>query len=167
MAERIISHAEINLAWSVFQGRLPYHLIKIKDDLGLEGRAWTEPGILGNFIVHMGPIAYDNCASSGSWIPGTNLKRIRVVFIHELTHVWQGFHGLNYVVSSLVNQCCAAFTGGSAYKYTVGSAWSQYNAEQQAQIVDDWFNPSIGNMSVGNSRFRYIRDNIRKGLIAP
>jgi hypothetical protein len=167
MAERIISHAEINLASTVFQGRLPYHLIRIKDDLGLEGRPWTEPGVFGNYILHMGPTAYNNCASTGSWIPGTNLKRINVVFIHELTHVWQGFHGLNYVLSSLVNQCCGAFTGVNPYTYTVGKNWSQYNAEQQGKIVEDWFNPAVGNMTTSSSRFRYIRDNIRKGLIAP
>lgn len=167
MAERRITNAEINLGVSVFQGRLPYHMINIKDDLGLQGRPWTEPGIFGNYIIHMGPRAYENCATSNRWIPFTSSRPINVIFVHELVHVWQGFHGVNYVWSSLCDQCTAAMSGTNPYNYTLGKNWSQYNVEQQGRVIEDWFDPAGGNKSTGDSRFRYVRDNIRKGLIAP
>jgi len=165
MAERIISAAEINLAFTVFQASLPYHLIHIKDDLGLSGRAWTEPGILGNYILHMGPVGFASCTSTAPIVPGG--APTRNVFIHELTHAWQGAHGMNYVLNSLFNQCAGSFTGTNPYAYTTGQWWSTYNCEQQGSIVEDWFDPNKGNRSVTSSRFRYIRDNIRPGLIAP
>ena len=165
MAERIISAAEINLAFTVFQASLPYHLIYIKDDLGLNNRAWAEPGILGNYILHMGPVGFGTCTSFTAIAP--NRAPTRNVFIHELTHVWQGAHGLNYVLDSLTNQCTGAFTGTDPYTYTTGQWWSAYNCEQQGKIVEDWFDPAIGNRRVTSSRFRYIRDNIRPGLVAP
>jgi hypothetical protein len=165
MAERNIRTSEIALATSVFLGWLPYYAIRIKDDLGLGGRAWTEPGILGNYILHMGPEGFRDCTSTTPIIPFANSTR--VVFIHELTHVWQGFRHVNYVWGSLYSQCTAGLTGGNAYSYTPGNWWSTYNVEQQGNIVQDWFDPTIGNMRTTNSRYRYVRDNIRKGLIAP
>jgi hypothetical protein len=165
MAERRITTAEINLAFTVFQGRLPYHMIFIKDDLGLSGRAWAEPGPLGHFYLHMGPQGFDTCTTTTAIVPAG--APTRNVFIHELTHVWQGFHGVNYVFDSLVNQCAGSFTGVNPYGYTTGQWWSTYNCEQQGSIVEDWFDPNKGNRSTASSRFRYIRDNIRRGLIAP
>jgi hypothetical protein len=156
--ERGLRSAEITLARSVFKDRLPYSWIRIKDDLGMSDRAWTEPGIIGHFILHMGPKGFTDCTTSEA------IKKegqpTRKVFIHELTHAWQGFNGMNYVLDSLWNQCCAAFTGANPYTYTPGSAWSSYNCEQQGSIVADWF--ALG-MSTSSSRFQYIRDNIRKG----
>lgn len=158
--ERGLTSSEKTLAKSVFQDRLPYSWIRIKDDLGWENRAWTEPGIIGHFILHMGPTGYSSCTSTNPII--TNGAAVRQVFIHELTHAWQGFNGMNYVFDSLWNQCGAALTGGSAYTYTPGSPWSSYNCEQQGNLVEDWFRFGMSTASV---RFPYIRDHIRKGRI--
>ena len=129
---------------------------------------WDHPfAAFGNFIIHMGPEGYKDCASNNPFIPLTNLQRIKCIFIHELTHVWQGFHHVNYVWNSLSHQCTVALTGVDPYTYTSGKNWSEYNVEQQGKIIKDWFDPGVGNRSPNNSRFRYIRDNIRLGLIAP
>ena len=94
-------------------------------------------------------------------------KRINVIFIHELTHVWQGFHGVNFVAPPCSTNVAPHLPASPLIYTSVGKNWSQYNVEQQGKIVEDWFNPTKGNMSAGNNRFRYIRDNIRRGLIAP
>ena len=160
--ERSLTSGEITLAQTVFQSTGPYNMVRIKDDFGLFDRAWCEPGIFGHFILHMGPVGFDGCTQLTAIKTGG--APVRSVFIHELVHAWQGHHGLNYVWSSLQSQCTAMFTGTTAYGYTVGSNWSSYNCEQQGNIVQDWFD--LGRRTT-NSRFRYIRDNIRQGLIAP
>ena len=49
-----------------------------------------------------------------------------------------------------------------AYRYTLGKRWGQYNVEQQASIVEDWFRKG---RKTTDPRYRYIRDNIRKGKV--
>lgn len=81
---------------------------------------------------------------------------IRETFIHELTHVWQGFNfGPWYMLNSLF---CQAFMLGFAYDYQPGRDWDDYNAEQQACIVEDWFQ---NGMSVADPRFPYVQNKIR------
>jgi hypothetical protein len=140
--------------------RVPVRVMKTLPTF--QGRPWTEPGIFGNFIIHMGPEGYKDCASNNPFIPFTNLPRIKCIFIHELTHVWQGFHHVNYVWNSLSHQCTAALNGVDPYAYTIGKNWSEYNVEQQGKIVEDWFDPSVANQSPNSSRFRYIRDTFGK-----
>ena len=156
--ERGLTSGERTLARTVFQDRLPYSYIRIKDDFGWEDRAWCEPGVLGHFILHMGPVGYGSCTSTQPIRPEKEITRN--VFIHELVHAWQGFNGMNYVLGSLWSQCTATFSGTSAYQYTTGNPWSSYNVEQQGNIVRDWFRRG---RQTTDPRFEYIRDNIRAG----
>jgi hypothetical protein len=90
----------------------------------------------------------------------------RRLLIHELTHVWQGQHGvpLGYVLNSAFHQTLTGITNGGdvapAYSYSTGLKWSQYNCEQQASIVEDWF--ASGSQS-SNARYIYITSNVRPG----
>ncbi|MBC7910899.1 MAG: hypothetical protein H7Y30_10395, partial [Pyrinomonadaceae bacterium] len=98
-----------------------------------------------------------------------------VTLIHELTHVWQGHHGWNtmaYMAQSVMAQGQAMWRTGNrnnAYPYDQSSYrnWNEYNVEQQASIVEDWFNPNVkkggGNQSVSDPRYPYITENIRAG----
>jgi hypothetical protein len=158
--ERKLRTAEITLARNVFRDRLPYSWIRIKDDFGLSDRAWCEPGIFGHFILHMGPVGFGDCTTFDRI--KTEGQVTRNVYIHELTHAWQGFNGQNYVLDSLWNQCGGAFTGTDPYAYTAGNEWLSYNCEQQGNIAEDWFRFGMSTSSV---RFRYIRDNIRQGRV--
>jgi hypothetical protein len=158
--ERSLTTAEKTLAKTVFNDRLPYSWIRIKNDFGRDDRAWCEPGIIGHFILHMGPVGYDSCTTSQAIKP--NGQATRRVFIHELVHAWQGFNGVNYVLDSLWKQCGELFTGTSPYTYTLGHPWFVYNCEQQGNIVSDWFGRG---MSTSDARFPYVRDRIRKGRV--
>ena len=65
--------------------------------------------------------------------------------IHELTHVWQyQTRGASYISNSFLNQACALVSAGDrggAYAYILeeGKDLIGYGAEQQAQIVEDYF----------------------------
>lgn len=148
--ERLLSETEVSLAKKVFAESLPYGAIYLSDALGLQERAYTipHPVKLGSYLIHIGPDGFVDATTAAN----------EDTLIHELTHVWQGVHRshpLAYVFDSLHNQ---ARLGTAAYTYVPGSAWNSYSAEQQAMIVEDWY--ELG-MNEADPRFPYIRDNIR------
>ena len=49
--------------------------------------------------------------------------------------------------------------GNKAYDYEVGNLWSFYNVEQQAHLVEDWY--QLESRSPAGSRYPYVRDYIR------
>lgn len=155
---------EIALAKSVFQNTLNYSTVRITNTLGLGERPWTtnSPPL---YLLNVGP-DYPNMTADD------DRKRL---LIHELTHVWQAQHLVPITLNSAVHQTLSAINNGgdvsAAYAYTVGKSWGQYNIEQQASIVAHWFTPTNicfesgpcgGGMKTTDSRYRYIRDNIRQ-----
>ena len=87
----------------------------------------------------------------------------RKTLIHELTHVWQSRNSAwpaAYIFKSIG---CQISRGADAYNYKPGLAWGDYNVEEQASIVEDWF--ARGQQLTG-SLYPYIRDNILKGISA-
>ena len=97
------------------------------------------------------------------------------LLIHELAHVWQGQHLVPFMINSGVHQALSVINNGGdvtkAYHYKVGKPWNKYNVEQQASIVTHWYTaedvcfksgPCGGGMKTSDSRYRYIRDHIRK-----
>jgi hypothetical protein len=83
---------------------------------------------------------------------------LRKLSIHELTHVWQSAHSAwapSFIFNSLWPQ---AIKGSGAYKYTANGVWEDYNVEQQASIVEDWF---VRGQTLSDPNYPYIRDNIR------
>ena len=160
-AERLLTAGEKDLARKVFEETLPYGAIYLSNGLGLGKRAYTIPHPLhiGSFVIHIGPdIFKDATDSSNDMFNQTGDS----VFIHELTHVWQGVnrsHVFDYILDSLYNQ---VHSGSHAYDLNsddVGKkTWNKFNAEQQAMIVQNWY---ASGMSQSDSAFTYIKDNIR------
>jgi hypothetical protein len=67
------------------------------------------------------------------------------------------------MVNSMIAQGHAILTQGDrnrAYDYKPGAPWGDYNVEQQALLVQDWFRNGMGQ---DDERFHYIADHIRKG----
>ena len=76
-----------------------------------------------------------------------------------------------FLADALATRLCEA-TGSNPYVYgPAGPPYSDFNIEQQAQIVEDWF---AGNdpvtkqqnrpqMDESSPYFRYIEDNVRRG----
>lgn len=170
MAERRkLSADEQAIAWPVFKDSLPYDHIMIADNLGAGDAQFTfrEPG---KYVLHMGRIAFDEEYDDFH----------KEVLIHELTHVWQGHHGLiswAYMVQSMTCQARAIghalFTRGTplkysrnaAYEYKPGKLFQDYNVEQQANIVEDWYTLQRAGDAKADDLWIYIRANIQPGKI--
>lgn len=188
---------EAALADRVFKGSVQLHRIRIVSVYGVGARPFTIPGsmigtlgwrvpvigpllawtsilsgISNQYLVFMGDDGYRDTINYqlGKVADGTAKTFPGQTLIHELTHVWQGHRHLfawDYVFSSLWNQCRCGVSGTSAYKYTPGKQWSEYNPEQQASIVEDWFVFTQGamNLTLGTELLPYIETNIRPGSL--
>jgi hypothetical protein len=69
------------------------------------------------------------------------------------------------MVKSMLSQGHAILTTGdrnNAYTYKPGQPWDDYNVEQQASIVSDWFADGMRTEDQ-DDRFTYIVNNIRAG----
>jgi hypothetical protein len=160
-AERLLTDAEKNLARKVFEETLPYGAIYLSNGRGLGQRAYTIPHPLhiGSYVIHIGPDIFKDATDSSNLMFNQTGDS---VFIHELTHVWQGVnrrHALDYVFDSVYHQ---VREGSHAYDLNqdeVGKkSWGEFNAEQQAMIVENWY---VAGMSESDDAFTYIKDNIR------
>ncbi len=168
LRSRPLNREEEELARRVFRDKLPYNQISIANfylprNEGIpvtvaSGTAVIPIKSLTDYTIYFGPEVFDD---------GAHL-RCTHTFIHELTHVWQGYYARfswQYMVNSIFNQGLAVIRHGDrnrAYRYDPENLlpWESYNVEQQANIVEDWF---IGGMLESDSRYVYIVDNIRAG----
>lgn len=154
MASRGLSQLEISVAYHrVFHDTIPYDKIMLSSKLGVGGLPYTVPDVtsIGRYIISIGTDKY--------W-KARKPEQYWATLIHELTHVWQGYNSFfawNYTFNSLWWQ---AHKGQGAYRYSKAQwfDWDDYNVEQQAQIVEDWF---AAGYKTSDPRWRYIRDNIR------
>lgn len=160
-AERLLSDPEKDLARKVFEETLPYGSIYLSNGLGRQRRAYTipHPLHLGSYVIHIGPAAFPDATNSAVSMLG---QTVDAVFIHELTHVWQGVnrrHAFDYVFDSVYNQVRFGSEAYDLNQEDVGTKkWKEFNAEQQAMIVENWY---VGGMVESDPAFTYIRDNIR------
>ena len=167
MASRPLRNSEIEFARQVFEDQLPYGKVHIASYFlpGNHGVPVTLASVssvipvirMRHYTIYFGPEVF----REGADRPG-----VRDTFIHELTHVWQGYHsslGWEYMVNSLIAQGHAVLAQGDrnkAYDYKPGAAWDDYNVEQQALIVQDWYR---NGMKEDDDRYAYIANHIRAG----
>ncbi len=152
----------------VFSGTLPPRdRIVLTDSIGAGGRAFTLPRFDGKITVNMGPDAFDDPRTFGI---ASGRRKHGEVFVHELCHVWQIAHtpmDLALLADALSNKICEITKGPEApYMYgDAGPAYRDFNLEQQAQIISDWFAGRRGGSAKdpGNPYFRYVQQNIRLG----
>lgn len=81
-------------------------------------------------------------------------------FIHEMGHVWQYQNGvLNPIWSALKIQISHSFNYGAAYAYRLdaGKTLINYNMEQQASILEDYFRVVL--RDIGFRDDRILNDN--------
>jgi hypothetical protein len=163
---RFLREAEQAVVAKVFHDSLPpWQKILITDALGPApwfDTPYTERAQGGLiFTINVGPLIYHDL------IRGISIDAFGVdtnILIHEMTHVWQFYHGYHEALNSLCANNSKRLGFGDAYHYTVGQAWKSYSLEQQAQLVEDWYNADIGNMELTDDRFVYIDKIIRAGL---
>jgi len=154
---RRMNEQEKALASTVFRDTVPFQRVYICDGAGKDGRPFTLSYdsdywiISGNDIVDLADLSAH--------------QPDRETLIHELVHVWQGEHSLwnkSYIFNSLWNQA-----RGDAYGYrlediTAHKPWKDFNVEQQAKIVEDWF---AHGQSLDDPRYRYVVEEIRDEIL--
>jgi hypothetical protein len=172
---RTISGLEYHIVSGVFGATLPHpSRILVTNAAGLDGRPFTIPTSLVSRLFGTNPALLLPTAIAGYLSSVVNVAYLmnvgnsystlaskdQTMLVHETAHVWQGKNSLfatTYVFSSLLNQC---LHGVRAYVYTPGQPWKSYNAEQQAQIIEDWFfkgQPKTGPL------YPYIVNHVQKG----
>ncbi|HEV7780269.1 MAG TPA: tectonin domain-containing protein [Chitinophagaceae bacterium] len=129
-SERDINTAEYQFALSIFEREFPpKDMITITNGTGFGGRPYVRPSINGGVQMNIGNIAGNPLATPAS----------RELFAHELTHAWQIEHYglLWYGKQAVRNQVI----DGEPYDYKCDPAKTlgDYNAEQQGEIVKDYY----------------------------
>lgn len=152
---RPLTEEEIAIAHDVYIYTLPYEKIFISDALGFQKREYTTPGLKKNsgWILHLGPTAYNAIVTLDQ----------KETFIHELMHVWQSVHSkhkLGYAIDSVCQQVLL-LKFGKAYNYDVHAKWEDMHAEQQAQLVSDWY--KLG-CPTSDMRYDFVRDKVRTAI---
>jgi hypothetical protein len=152
---RHLSDSEKRLAEAVFEDSLPsWRKIYITDGLGpiptYDQPYTTEDMAL--FFVNVGPDYYPDLDRTNNY----GYSSARRLLIHELTHVWQYHHGYWVILRSLWAQ-------RKGYYSTIeeSDAWDDFNVEQQAQKVEEWY---AGGMSETDLRFVFVDKIIRPGV---
>lgn len=171
---RSLTDEEITFARTVFEDSIEYNKVFLADDLGLGGRPWTFQGLIsGNLLIHGGPKMFINAASTDNL--GDGFPAVRAIFIHEMTHVWQG-RNWHRPYGFMANAVFCMFTedplmdpknpglGAYFYQDKLGKDWREFHAEEQAELVEDWFGEGMITDDGRDPRWRYIRDNIRPGV---
>lgn len=175
--DRPINQEEYDFAnQQVFKGTLPSRdRLILTDSIGAGNRPFTFPRFDGKITINMGADGFDDPRQYHVMHPERRV--LGEVFIHELVHAWQIHHAtmdILWLADAFTTQA-RGVAGGMPYKYgNAGPAYSDFNLEQQAQIVSDWFagregrDPSTDQitkppMDQSSPYFRYIKDNIWLG----
>ncbi len=188
VSARLMTRAEWILARKVFGSSLPdYNKILFTDFGSLNGRAFTypastvaqgaafivptpmliwmraNPGLFdGKILVNMN-LSMDRNFDQYSQGPKTRYAVPGQMMIHELAHVWQIHHGspTGFLCDGLAVQTRDAL-GENVYAVAGGKQWREYGLEQQASLVDLWY--QIGSHEFASDPYyRYIAKNIRPG----
>lgn len=164
--DRDLSNAERALARRVFGDSLPFDRIRVTSLKGFGNHPFVMPTTEGAILINMGPEAFDDLAGdvdSADGKPGQT-------FIHELVHVWQIEHDpfvTGWVTSGVLTQLKVFGTKPYNYDYpnSSGRRWRQFGIEQQAELVEEWYQrhwPDLeGFAAITDPYFRFIRDHIR------
>ena len=155
MSARRLSAREVAEATKVFHNTVPYAKTALTGTSGLHDRPFTVPN----------PWPWDwedwdiNFGSDELWnrlIATYGVMYYWQTLIHELTHVWQG-HNSTVAVGYIFNSLWHQAVDSDAYAYTLDLDWDDYNVEQQAHLVEDWYAKGC---KEDDPRFKYIRDHI-------
>jgi hypothetical protein len=142
---RSMTSDEIAFVDQVFKGTVPYDRIVLTDLVDpFRGHPFTAPAVDGSILVNLGDV-YGNPKNSTSNGHGGNALQPGETLIHELTHAWQITHGnftTGFVCDGLWTQIKNAFDHHEYDYGPAGPAWTDFNPEQQAMIVQQWFSGS-------------------------
>jgi hypothetical protein len=166
MATRLLKESEVAFARQVFEDKLPYDRVYLSNNFFPfnEGTAVTVASA-ASFVPVRTLRSYTIFFGLEPFKRGADDPEFGHTFIHELTHVWQGYHGVlgwAYMAQSMFSQGYAMLRHGNrnmAYEHKPGAPWKSYNVEQQALLVEKWFLEGMND----DERYPYIVNHIRAG----
>ena len=129
---RFLTQREKDLLFPIFDNTLDYdqQLVGRNDnDMGGEDNNFT-PGYFPNMSRHMWSRDYSLAITH--WA---------AVFVHEMVHVWQTGHGSHNMLRGAYLYIKYKGDYDKAYKYDLDSSstLSDFNLEQQAAIIEDYY----------------------------
>ena len=135
MSGRSLTEGEIKLAKPIFKGSIDYALVRVHD----EKYIFFQPGNSG--MTPNGEIYVDGAYSADY---SAESPQRQAFFIHEMVHVWQYQNGI--LTAGVIGSAILEIIGrlgdyDSAYSYVLDASndLTDYNLEQQASIVEDYF----------------------------
>ncbi|WP_017518336.1 type VI secretion system Vgr family protein [Pseudomonas nitroreducens] len=166
--ERELTAGEIAMARTVFKDAIDYSKVKVH-----HGGWWLFMGFQNTAVTPNGEMYFPK--STGYYrddFSSTGRGRDKALFIHEMTHVWQ--YQLGYWVKW--HALWVTSRGSAAYQYELkrDGLLSNYNMEQQGEIVSDYYmiciekTPgSVWNFSNRNKDPALLASTLRNFLVAP
>jgi hypothetical protein len=174
--QRRLTDEELAFADKVYRGTLPRERIVLTNLTGTQGRPFTIPAPGNAILVNLGDGFGDPVGYTGDGDGPTGVRAAGQLLIHELAHAWQITHSTflpGTMCNGIANQLGTLGGDMSVYHYgPAGPRWDSFNLEQQGSVVDEWFagrgeQSPFGAMreDPANPYFRYIRDNVRAGVL--
>ena len=162
VAFRSLRQSELQVLYPVYGASVPYNDVVICSIIGMSNRPLTLPGSMVTAKVFMlpgiGPAMtiyalarrlqekYLLCLGIEGYNRGLSMPFDTVrggqTLVHEMMHVWQGCVGAwpwAYVYESVLSQCECGLKGIDAYAAIAGLQFRDYNVEQQARLVENWY----------------------------
>jgi type VI secretion system secreted protein VgrG len=131
--KRSLTPGEIAMAGTLFRDAIDYTKVKVH-----HSGWWVFAGTQNTAVTPNGEMYYP--VSTGYYrddFSNTASDKDKALFMHEMTHVWQYQLGYSVKLKGLL----VSSRGASAYRYTLTetSVLSDYNMEQQGEIISDYY----------------------------
>lgn len=129
---RLLTRGEKELLFPIFENTLDYDNQTVDRNDSDEGGEYNNftPGYFPNMSRHMWSRDYS-----------TEITSWRAIFVHEMVHVWQSGHGSHNLLRGAYLYIKFGGDYEKAYKYNLDSSatLSDFNLEQQAAIIEDYY----------------------------
>lgn len=130
-----IKPEEYAFADLVFRGTLPpMNMIRLTNLAGGGGRPFTAPNLDGEILVNLGDEAYSHQPGGPMRYTSDHYPAPGQLLIHELTHAWQLARN-----GSVPGYVCRGAQKSDYTPLPPGSPWGDFDLEEQAATVDQWF----------------------------
>ena len=132
---RFLTSGEIQLLRPIFKDTLPYN----QQVIGENAREWG--GSTNSITPYYEPLFTRSVWTFDLSRPSVSIGD-KWIFVHEMTHAWQWYHGRNNIYSAVKLFLRYGSNYDEAYDYNFDDSekFEDFNFEQQACIVPDyWF----------------------------
>jgi outer membrane protein OmpA-like peptidoglycan-associated protein len=157
--DRLLTGREEALIRNVFKNaRLPpFSKIRIRNGLSPTGTAITFPNYQdGTYNISVGQRLFDGNL--------TDFQSDRETLVHEMTHVWQYYHGTltrAHGITAHIHRNIAGKLGypddDYLYEYNIlADSWDDMGFEGQAKLVEDWYHDNMKGED-DDKRFCFIK----------